>query len=86
MTSAERVLEYRDLEKEKQPEKPVALPKDWPSKGCIEFRNVFYKYCSEAEPVLRGLSFVVNPMEKIGIAKRLTAFNFPCSFHFSCFL
>ncbi|XP_055319307.1 ATP-binding cassette subfamily C member 4-like [Sitodiplosis mosellana] len=73
MTAVERVLEYRDLEPEKQPKKLVILVEGWPSKGCIEFRNVFYRYFAEAEPVLRGLSFVINPMEKIGIVGRTGA-------------
>lgn len=66
MMSVERILEYRDLEAEKQPPKPCTVPSDWPSRGCIEFRNVIYKYFEEAEPVLRGLSFLVQPKEKIG--------------------
>lgn len=66
MTAVERALEYRDLEPEKQPKRPVELDKDWPSKGFIQFRNVFYKYFAEAEPVLRGLSFDIEPKEKIG--------------------
>lgn len=70
MLSVERVLEYRDLESEKQPEKPQEISQDWPIEGCIEFRNVFYRYFAEAEPVLRGLSFVIKPKEKIGNASK----------------
>lgn len=73
MMSVERLLEYRDLPPEKEPTNPVTVTKDWPSKGCIEFRNVFYRYFAEGEPVLRGLSFVVKPMEKIGIVGRTGA-------------
>ncbi|XP_055306890.1 ATP-binding cassette subfamily C member 4-like isoform X2 [Sitodiplosis mosellana] len=73
MMSVERLLEYRDLEPEKQPKKAALIAKSWPSKGSIEFRNVFYRYSAEAEPVLRGLSFVINPMEKIGIVGRTGA-------------
>lgn len=73
MMSVERVLEYRDLEKEKQPRKPRDVDKLWPSKGQIEFRNVVYKYFADAEPVLRGLSFHVQAMEKIGIVGRTGA-------------
>lgn len=73
MVAVERSLEYRELEPEKQPMQPVAVTKEWPSKGGIEFRNVFYRYFSEAEPVLRGLSFVIEPMEKIGVVGRTGA-------------
>lgn len=73
MMSVERILEYRDLETEKQPAKPKEVAKEWPQDGQIEFRNVVYKYYPEAEPVLRGLSFVVRPGEKIGIVGRTGA-------------
>lgn len=66
MMSVERVLEYRDLEPEKQPKKPEQVSEDWPIEGSIEFRNVFYRYFEGAEPVLRNLSFVIKPKEKIG--------------------
>lgn len=73
LMSVERILEYRDLEPEKQPTKACILAKAWPERGQIEFRNVVYRYFAEAEPVLRGLSFVVPPMEKIGIVGRTGA-------------
>ncbi|XP_055302579.1 ATP-binding cassette sub-family C member 4-like isoform X2 [Sitodiplosis mosellana] len=73
LMSVERVLEYRDLEPEKQPKKSYQVSDDWPSRGCIEFRNVVYRYFAEAEPVLRGLSFVIKPREKIGIVGRTGA-------------
>ncbi|XP_055304324.1 ATP-binding cassette subfamily C member 4-like [Sitodiplosis mosellana] len=73
LMSVERVLEYRDLEPEKQPKEPHKVIDEWPSRGCIEFRNVVYKYFAEAEPVLRGLSFVIKPREKIGIVGRTGA-------------
>lgn len=73
MTAVERVLEYRDLDKEKEPEKSMAVPVNWPSKGCIEFRNVFYRYYKEADPVLCGLTLKIESMEKIGIVGRTGA-------------
>lgn len=78
MTSVERCLEYRDLEPEKQPSKPIELNKDWPSQGSIQFQNVFCKYFDEAEPVLKGLSFIIKPNEKIG-KKKLLLLNY--TFH-----
>lgn len=73
LMSVERILEYRDLESEKEPPKPRKLEKSWPNEGKIEFRSVVYKYFPEAEPVLRGLSFTVRPGEKIGIVGRTGA-------------
>lgn len=67
MMSTERVLEYCHLESEKQPDNPLKVPENWPSHGGIEFRNVFYRYFKEADPVLRDLSFVIKPKEKIGV-------------------
>lgn len=66
MMSVERVLEYRDLEPEKEPENPEKVSENWPIAGCIEFRDVVYKYFEGAEPVLRNLSFVIKSKEKIG--------------------
>lgn len=73
MVAVERLLEYRDLPSEQEPINPITAIKDWPSNGCIEFRNVFYRYFAAGEPVLRGLSFKINPREKIGIVGRTGA-------------
>lgn len=73
MMAVERILEYRDLKPETTPEKPLALPSQWPASGRIEFRNVVYRYFAEAAPVLKGLNFVVQPKEKIGIVGRTGA-------------
>lgn len=70
MVAVERSLEYRELESEKQPKHPTPVATDWPSNGCIEFRNVFYRYFSDDEPVLCDLSFSIASMEKIGVVGR----------------
>lgn len=66
LTSVERVLEYRDLEPEKEPNQPHEVSTDWPQNGTIEFRKIIYRYFAEAEPVLRELSFTIQSREKIG--------------------
>lgn len=73
LMAVERILEYRDLKPETTPEKPQKLSDQWPENGKIEFRNVVYRYFKEAEPVLKGLNFVVKPKEKIGIVGRTGA-------------
>lgn len=73
MMSVERLLEYRDLDSEEQPKVPQKLTKEWPSDGRVEFRNVVYRYFEGAAPVLRQLSFVILPREKIGIVGRTGA-------------
>lgn len=66
MLSVERVLQYRDLEPEKEPSSPCQVPVDWPAMGKIEFRNLVYRYFPGGKPVLQGLSFVIHAKEKIG--------------------
>lgn len=70
LVHVERVLEYSNLEPEKQPEKYIEISKSWPKDGKIEFRNVFYCYNDLNNPILKGISFVVKPKEKIGIVGR----------------
>lgn len=66
MTAVERLLEYQQLESEKEPKTPKQLPKEWPQHGCIEFKNVSFRYSDGEDPVLRDLLFTVKPNEKIG--------------------
>lgn len=73
LTSVERILEYSQLEPEKQPEIMSDMKKDWPSKGSITFNKVVYRYSIESEPVLHGLTFSIKSKEKIGIVGRTGA-------------
>lgn len=73
MVAVERSLEYRELESENQPAQPYPIESEWPSHGRIEFRNVFYRYFIEGNHVLQDLSFVIAPMEKIGVVGRTGA-------------
>lgn len=73
LMSVERILEYRDLEREKQPESPKMLKKSWPPEGNIEFRDVSYRYYPGAEPALNGVSFNIKSQEKVGIVGRTGA-------------
>lgn len=75
LIAVERLLEYRNLEAEKQPSADVMAvqTKDWPSEGRIEFSRVNFSYHAEAPLVLRELSFAVNPREKVGIVGRTGA-------------
>ncbi|OLN86882.1 ATP-dependent bile acid permease 2 [Colletotrichum chlorophyti] len=74
MNSVERIKEYLDVEQEAEPiiedNRP---PKNWPSQGSVEFINYTTRYRKELDPVLRGLSFKINPKEKVGIVGRTGA-------------
>ncbi|XP_014611630.1 PREDICTED: multidrug resistance-associated protein 4 [Polistes canadensis] len=89
MMSVERVLEYTQLppetnlrnkgkfykkiDKQITNELPQSAPKNWPSQGCIRFRNVYMKYTDEDPPILKNLNFLVLPREKVGIVGRTGA-------------
>ncbi|XP_011702530.1 PREDICTED: probable multidrug resistance-associated protein lethal(2)03659 [Wasmannia auropunctata] len=75
MTSVERILEYSKMDSEPPLESaPGKKPKsDWPQEGRIEFKNVFLRYAPLEPPVLKNLSFVIFPREKIGIVGRTGA-------------
>ncbi|CAO3646433.1 unnamed protein product [Mucor hiemalis] len=71
MNAIERVHEYLDVEEEPpthiQETEPAA---DWPQNGTIEVKDLVMQYAPENPPVLRQVSFKVNPREKIGIVGR----------------
>ncbi|PNF26812.1 hypothetical protein B7P43_G17381 [Cryptotermes secundus] len=75
MTSVERVLEYSRIEKEPSLESPPGRkPKDdWPSQGVIMFDKVFLTYSKDEPPVLKNVSFVLRPAEKVGVVGRTGA-------------
>ncbi|XP_050502056.1 probable multidrug resistance-associated protein lethal(2)03659 isoform X1 [Diabrotica virgifera virgifera] len=71
MTSVERVQEYADLTKEI--DEGVDPPKTWPEQGQIVFNKLSLGYSKTLPLVLKNLSFIVNPKEKIGIVGRTGA-------------
>ncbi|KAG0245229.1 hypothetical protein BGW41_002698 [Actinomortierella wolfii] len=74
MNSVERIREYTDL-----PQEPAATieghrpPPGWPQNGEITVENLVMQYSPDDPPVIRGVSFHVNPREKIGIVGRTGA-------------
>ncbi|KAL9601730.1 MAG: hypothetical protein Q9219_002341 [cf. Caloplaca sp. 3 TL-2023] len=74
MNSVERVKEYMDVEQEAQAINPdVRPPNNWPSHGAIEFIDYSTRYRTDLDPVLRNLSFKVQPSERVGIVGRTGA-------------
>jgi ABC-type multidrug transport system fused ATPase/permease subunit len=74
MNSVERIKEYLDVEQEAEAviekNRPAA---NWPSRGSVEFIGYTTRYRADLEPVLRGISFKINPGEKVGIVGRTGA-------------
>nr|DBA33080.1 TPA: hypothetical protein GDO54_000812 [Pyxicephalus adspersus] len=73
MISVERVMEYTQLEKEAEWETKRRPPFDWPSKGMIAFENVNFAYSLDGPLVLRHLTALIRPKEKVGIVGRTGA-------------
>ncbi|XP_014208436.1 probable multidrug resistance-associated protein lethal(2)03659 [Copidosoma floridanum] len=51
----------------------IEVPKNWPSQGLIQFKQVFMRYSEEDAPVLKDLNITIYPTEKIGIVGRTGA-------------
>uniref|UniRef100_A0A8B9S7G7 Multidrug resistance-associated protein 4 n=1 Tax=Apteryx owenii TaxID=8824 RepID=A0A8B9S7G7_APTOW len=73
MISVERVMEYTELEKEAPWETDKHPPPEWPSQGMIAFENVNFTYSLDGPLVLRHLSVLIKPKEKVGIVGRTGA-------------
>ncbi|NXR35906.1 MRP4 protein, partial [Zosterops hypoxanthus] len=73
MISVERVMEYTELEKEAPWETNKHPPPDWPNQGMIAFENVNFTYSLDGPLVLRHLSVIIKPKEKVGIVGRTGA-------------
>jgi ATP-binding cassette subfamily B multidrug efflux pump len=66
MAASERIFELLDTEPEVGDDpNPLHLPQ--PGRGEIEFRDVWFRYGDDDEWVLKGVSFVVRPGERVAI-------------------
>ncbi|XP_053311343.1 ATP-binding cassette sub-family C member 4 [Spea bombifrons] len=73
MISVERVMEYTQLEKEAEWESRKRPSPDWPNSGMIAFENVNFAYSLDGPLVLRHLTALIRPKEKVGIVGRTGA-------------
>ena len=66
MISTERVLTYAELNSETfestQSAKP---PLNWPTKGCIEIRDLTYRHSVDTPLVLHGINCAIEAGEKV---------------------
>ncbi|KAH8664360.1 ABC transporter type 1, transmembrane domain-containing protein [Xylariales sp. PMI_506] len=74
MNSVERVKEYLDVEQEAEPiNEKNRPPQNWPAHGSVEFIDYSTRYRADLDPVLRAVTFKINPLEKVGIVGRTGA-------------
>ncbi|KAF8154551.1 multidrug resistance-associated ABC transporter [Crassisporium funariophilum] len=74
MNAVERVLHYSELPPEGgNGSSSTEPPASWPANGMIKFSNVKLAYREGLPSVLKGIDFLVNPGEKIGIVGRTGA-------------
>jgi ATP-binding cassette subfamily B protein len=83
LTSAERVFEILDSERDIQPEEDIVpLPS---MRGRVELKNVTFSY-EAGRPALKNISFTVNEGEMVGLvghtgAGKTTTVNLICGFY-----
>ncbi|RDL31200.1 uncharacterized protein BP5553_09989 [Venustampulla echinocandica] len=71
MNAAERIMEYSNLATE--PLDGADPPAAWPSEGRLEVNDLVVGYAPDLPPVLKDLTFTVEPNERIGVAGRTGA-------------
>ncbi|KAF9912167.1 hypothetical protein EC991_000577 [Linnemannia zychae] len=73
LVSVERIEEYANKNPEAPSQTDIALPKNWPQAGQIEFRNYSTRYREGLDLVIKNIGFTVQPTEKVGIVGRTGA-------------
>ena len=74
INSVERVQEYiKDIKEESAVETEFDPPKSWPENGEINVEGLSLRYAPNLPLVIKGISFHVNPGEKVGVVGRTGA-------------
>jgi ABC-type multidrug transport system fused ATPase/permease subunit len=71
MNAAERILEYRDLEIEKQDGEDVRA--SWPEEGKVVVKDLEVGYAADLPAILKGLTFTAEKNQRIGVVGRTGA-------------
>lgn len=71
MNSTERIIEYSEIEIEKQD--GIEPPAAWPAQGRVEVDDLVITYAPDLPPVLRAISFRVEPKERCAVVGRTGA-------------
>lgn len=71
MNATERIVEYSNIKIETQ--EGVLPPAAWPAKGALEVDSLVVSYAPDLPPVLKGLSFSVEPNTRVGVVGRTGA-------------
>ena len=72
MNAVERVSEYSKIPIEDQ-SATVKVPAAWPAEGRLEVSKLVAAYAPDLDPVLKGLSFVVEKNQRVGVVGRTGA-------------
>lgn len=84
IVAVERIKEYTETKQEAPWNIPnMIVPKNWPERGKVEFKNFELRYREGLELVLRNISFTINECEKVGIVGRtgiIAYFSNQCEF------
>ncbi|OJD19343.1 hypothetical protein AJ78_00705 [Emergomyces pasteurianus Ep9510] len=74
MNSVERIEEYIGVEQEAEAVIPDRRPPtNWPAHGALQFDNYSTRYRPDLDPVLKNVTFSVQPGERVGIVGRTGA-------------
>lgn len=60
----------KDTPQETDPEHPVKPSQDWPNRGAIDFKDITVSYTEKAGPILKDVSFSVEPGQMVALCGR----------------
>ena len=73
MTSVERVVKHSQIEQEPGYQNHRQPPEHWPQYGQVQIKDLELVYYHGGPKILQGVTFTINPHEKIGVVGRTGA-------------